>query len=83
MKIAHSVAEYAALRSTLEGRAHRLPTCPPWGRCTMGIARLSSWPRRSAMWLWSAFSSTRCSSDLARTMPATHDLSRMIFSLRG
>ena len=40
MKIAHSVAEYAALRRTLEGPMPTgLPMCPPWALCTMGIAR--------------------------------------------
>ena len=40
MKIAHSVAEYAALRSTLQGPPPTgLPMCPRWARCTTGIAR--------------------------------------------
>ena len=40
MKIAHSVAEYAALRSTFEGPLPiGLPMCPRWARCTTGIAR--------------------------------------------
>ena len=40
MKIAHSVAEYAALRSALEGpAAPGLPMCPRWRACTTGIAR--------------------------------------------